>query len=249
MEIFSPYLLGVKPVSQVYKEAHVGSYINSKLVADPDVKEALACAEEREGRWVQKSSTITQCKEIFEQLREECFIPTTENTYNYSTACRIERPKLKKAANKIVSEQFITRADKQAADAPFQGELLTLLGEEEADITWKSLIYAVPRGVMSWAIRACTNSLATPDNLARWVKVVDSTCKMEGCNNVATLGHILSNCKKMLDRYTLRHDSCLNLLYTTLKENKPKDIQIFADLEDCKVNGGTLPPDIALTGS
>ena len=98
-----------------------------------------------------------------------------------------------------MSEQFITRADKQAADAPFQGELLTLLGEEEADITWKSLIYAVPRGVMSWAIRACTNSLATPDNLARWGKVVDSTCKMEGCNFVATLGHILLNCKKMLD--------------------------------------------------
>ena len=34
-----------------------------------------------------------------------------------------------------------------------------------------------------------------------------------------------------------------------MKENKPKDIQIFADLEDCKVNGGTLPPDVALTGS
>ena len=99
-----------------------------------------------------------------------------------------------------MSAQFITRADKQAADAPFQGELLTLLGEEEADITWKSLIYAVPRGVMSWAIRACTNSLATPDNLARWGKVVDPKCYMEGCNNTATLGHLLSNCQIMVNR-------------------------------------------------
>ena len=24
---------------------------------------------------------------------------------------------------------------------------------------------------------------------------------------------------------------------------------MFADLENCKINGGTLPPDVALTGS
>ena len=32
-------------------------------------------------------------------------------------------------------------------------------------------------------------------------------------------------------------------------ENKPDNIEIFADLEDCRVNGGTLPPDVALTTS
>ena len=59
--IFSPYLLGVKPVSQVYLEGHLGAYINSKLVADSDTREALRCAEEREGEWVNKSSTICEC--------------------------------------------------------------------------------------------------------------------------------------------------------------------------------------------
>ena len=87
--IFNPYLLGVKPVSQLYQEAHIGSYINSKLVADPTVKEALSCAEEREGQWVHKSSTINQCKAIFEQLKEDCFIPTSENTQKYEAACRL----------------------------------------------------------------------------------------------------------------------------------------------------------------
>ena len=67
----------------------MSSYLNSKLVADPVVKEALTCAEEREGQWVQKSSTITQCKEMFEQLKEDFFVPNMENTYNYLTACRI----------------------------------------------------------------------------------------------------------------------------------------------------------------
>ena len=60
--IFSPMLLGVKPVSQVYLEGHLGAFINSKLVADEDTLEALKNAEEREAEWARKSSTINQCK-------------------------------------------------------------------------------------------------------------------------------------------------------------------------------------------
>ena len=55
-------LLGVKPVSQVYLEGHLGAFINSKLVADEDTLEALKNAEEREAEWARKSSTINQCK-------------------------------------------------------------------------------------------------------------------------------------------------------------------------------------------
>ena len=67
--IFSPMLLGVKPVSQVYLEGHVGAYINSKLVADEDTREALESAEAREAEWTRKTSTIVQCKGIFEEKR------------------------------------------------------------------------------------------------------------------------------------------------------------------------------------
>ena len=34
-----------------------------------------------------------------------------------------------------------------------------------------------------------------------------------------------------------------------MKHNKSSDLEIYADLEDCKINGGTVPPDICLTGS
>ena len=238
-------------MSQLYLEGHIGSYINSKLIGDPVVKHALECAEEREGQWVNKSSTIVQCKEIFENMKEDNFVPTVENTQNYEVACRIEISKLKKAATQVIANKYVEIANRKAAETPFQGELLSLLGQEDNDISWKSLIYSVPRGVMSWAVRSCTNSLATPDNLARWGKVVDPKCYMEGCNNNATLGHLLSNCQIMVNqgRYNHRHDSCLNLMYKTLKENKPEGVEIFADLEDCKINGGTLPPDVALTAS
>ena len=45
--VFSPYLLGVKRVSQIYLEGHLSAYISSKLVADDDTKEALRCAKKK----------------------------------------------------------------------------------------------------------------------------------------------------------------------------------------------------------
>ena len=124
---------------------------------------------------------------------------------------------------------------------------------EKIDATWKSYIYSVPRGVMSFAMRASTNSLATPDNLARWGKVVDSACKLcyiseqPNTKTTATLGHILNSCPKMLDRYEWRHNGVLAYLYKVMVESKPPGVTIYADIEGAKVNGGTVPPEIMMT--
>ena len=105
---------------------------------------------------------------------------------------------------------------------------------------------------MSFAMRAATNSLATPDNLARWGKVVDSSCKLccsadPNHRTTATLGHILNNCPSMLDRYEWRHNGVLAFLYKVLTDNKPENMKIYADIEGAKVNGGTIPPEIVTT--
>ena len=73
-------------MSQAYLEGHVSAYINSLLVADIDTKEALKCAEEREGQWTRKSSTLMQCKQILKEMTEEdgCTIPTVGNVYKES---------------------------------------------------------------------------------------------------------------------------------------------------------------------
>ena len=51
--------------------------------------------------------------------------------------------------------------------------MLAFLAQGKEDISWQALIHKVPRGVLAWAARAGTNSLATPDNLARWGVKVD----------------------------------------------------------------------------
>ena len=247
--IFSPLLLGVKPVSQTYLEGHVNAYINSMLVADNDTKEALKSAEERECQWTRKSSTLMQCKQILEEMKEEgdCTIPSPESCATFPVTVRVEKPKIMKVAKGKVAKIFATKSSEAATASPFQGEMLKLLEEEGQDVSWKATIHRVPRGVMAFAIRAGTNSLATPDNLARWGKPVNTKCNMEGCNATCTLGHLLSACPKSLDRFTFRHDSVLQHLLNSIVRRKKEGVSVYADLSGWRVNGGTVPHEMALT--
>ena len=128
--IFSPLLFGVKPVSQVYLEGHVSAFISSKMMADEDTKEALRCAEERESEWVRKSSTITQCKDILEEMTsgEECTIPTPENCANFAVTVRVEKPKVMKIGKQKVAA--IYKRQSVAEKLGMQGEVLALLDQE-----------------------------------------------------------------------------------------------------------------------
>ena len=160
----------------------------------------------------------------------------------------MEKPKILKAAKAKVSQIFERKAREAASKVPFQGELLSLMAEESTNMSWKSLIYKVPRGVMGWAIRACTQTLATPDNLQRWGVRVDPKCVLEGCGQLSTLGHLLSGCKLSLPRFKYRHDSCLTYLVEKLIENKPASVTTTADLPGWMDGSSTVSPDLVLTG-
>ena len=102
----------------------------------------------------------------------------------------------------------------------FQGALLTFLAQEKDDISWQALIYNVPRVVMAWAVRAGTNTLATPDNLAlRGVKV-DTKIVIDNCGAPCHLGHLLDNCNKSLACYSFQHDSVLSHMVQKIIWNK-----------------------------
>ena len=183
-------------------------------------------AEESECQWTRKSSTLMQCKQIFKEMEEEddCTIPTPENCATFHVTVRVEKPKIMKVAKGKVAKLFASKSSEAATASPFQGEMLRLLEEEGQDVSWKATIHRVPRGVMAFAVRAGTNSLATPDNLARWGRPVNTKCSMDGCNATCTLGHLLSACPKILDRFTFRHDSVLQHLLNTIVRRKKEGI-------------------------
>jgi hypothetical protein len=163
---------------------------------------------------------------------------------------RIELPKLKKTAKAKIKEKFLEKAKMSSSRLEVQGDLAKLCEEEKSEIDWKAVIYKVPKGVMAFACRAATNSLATPDNLAKWGKIVDPRCKL--CtHSPCTLGHVLSHCKVALDqdRLTYRHDSILSYLLTTLSSSPGlEDLDFYSDLKGWKTSGGSIPASIMVTG-
>ena len=228
------------------------SFIICRLKADTNVQLALDSQLSREANWTRKSSTITQCCEIIEQVSENYIFPTQENCVNFQASVNHQTPILKKAVKDAVAQRFKEKYNKQAQNLEIQGEFLQLLTEEDLDVTWKSYIYGVPRGVMSFAMRSSTNTLATPDNLKRWKKSRSDNCLMchqsDSPPKKCTLHHLLNNCEAFLgDRYVWRHDSVVTYMVETLKLDKPEHLDIFADIDGHRCNGLTIPNSVIIT--
>ena len=93
-------------------------------------------------------------------------------------AQRLETSNVKKAGKPIIKEVYLTDARFKADQLESQGALALFMSEEEKDIPWQSLIYAVPKDVMAWAARATTNCLASPDNQAKWKRWWTPCCPL-----------------------------------------------------------------------
>lgn len=129
------------------------------------------------------------------------------------------------------------------------GQFLELLDQEKADIQWKSTIYNVPKGVLSFALKTATNTLPTLDNLKRWRKIRIANCKMCGSTS-GTLKHMLNICPKFLQqgRSTFWHDGVLKTMVEILKKTKTNnDIDIHVDLQGHMLCGATITSAIVPT--
>ena len=186
---------------------------------DRNVNLALNSQLSRESQWVGKSSTLVQCHSIFEEISENVMVPTRDNCIDFEKTVAEQMPKLKEAAKNQVQFIYLEKWNEKVKQLIIQGDFLNLLISEQSNVSWKSIIYGVPRGVMQFAMRSSTNTLATSDNLKRWKKVASDTCKMclkPNCRpSKATLFHILNHCEAFLgerERYVFRHNSILSYI-------------------------------------
>ena len=97
-------------------------------------------------------------------------VQTVENCHNFEG--------LKEAVRQEVQFNYLEKWNDKVKDFVLQGDFPNLLISEQSNVTWKSIIYGVPKGVMQFSMRSSTNTLATPDNLKRWKIVGNDTCKM-----------------------------------------------------------------------
>ena len=144
----------------------------------------------------------------------------SQNIYEKSKACSDNENqswiKTKEAVKKVVKEDNQNYWKDKIKPLLIQGNLMKLLIEQEENITWESIIYSLPKGVMKFVINAAMDTLPTFTNLQRWGKRLNGRCPL--CKNRGILHHILNNCTQALDRYTWRHDSILSVITNMLKK-------------------------------
>ena len=73
----------------------------------------------------------------------------------------------KKAMKASVQTETLKHWNEVIKKLTFQGDFISLLIEEQTNITWQSITSNIPKGVLTFALKASVNGLNTPDNLKR----------------------------------------------------------------------------------
>ena len=153
----------------------------------------------------------------------------------------------KKAMKTSVQNQTLSHWNDRVKKLTFQGDFINLLIEEQTNVTWQSISNRIPKGVLSFALKASVNGLNTPDNLKRWGRSNLDKCRL--CKNFGNLEHTLNWCSVALSqgRTKWRHDSVLSHMFSEFDRSKETQTTIYADLPGHQINGGTIPADILTT--
>ena len=236
---FLPYIYNgtFKSLSHIYKESHAVSHASSRLKADKMVNAALDCCLVREEQWTRKGSVTTYSENHLHQA-----LP--DDSLKHPTAKQIDAVKNKIKTN--VATEFHTMWTNHIKSLLVQGKFLEIISLEQSHISWRSLIFNLPRGVLQFAINSAIDTLATNANLKRWGKKTNAKC--DRCGNRETLHHVLNNCQPMLERYLWRHNSILSYMYECIKSSpKNPSISVHVDLPFVLKGASTVPIDICVT--
>ena len=96
-------------------------------------------------------------------------------------AVQVDKKFMKDSVKKQTLCEWNTRVKKLS----FQGDFIKLQINEKESTLWKSFANNIPKGVLSFTLKACSNGLNTPDNLKHWgIRKIN---KCELCGNPSSL--------------------------------------------------------------
>ena len=152
-------------------------------------------------------------------------------------------PKFKQMVKDLITTDRSTFWRNYIKPLAQQGNLLKLIEAENVNSLGNPIIYDLPRGVLSIAVRASIDFLPTFSNLKTWRKDHQPNANFGG--NQETLVRILNSCSVFFNqgRFTWRHDSILVHIPKALKNaiGTNSNIQIFVRYAWLYHHGGTLP--------
>jgi hypothetical protein len=188
-------------VSHIYKETHAVSHASSRMKADDTVNAALESRLLREQEWTRKASTTADCEQQF-------MVATAHEPPAHASPKQQET--IKSKIKKNISGEIQNMWRHHIKTLTVQGRFLEILALENSSVSWKSVMYDLPRGILQFAVNAGIDSLATNANLKRWGKRSNAKCDL--CKSRETLHHVLNYCPMMMDRYLWRHNSIINFM-------------------------------------
>ena len=174
--IHSPIGLDIPQLSDVYFECHCMSMAHGLTRADTRVQAAVEQKLDRELSYTNKSYGNVEAAVVVENVTSSMV------DGNWKT--------LRKGVKSDVREERDRKWVSKTQTLLVQGQYLNMLKQEDADISWKSIIYNLPRRVLSFAVRASIDALPTFRNLQRWGKRLTGKCDL--CNNTQTLHHVFN---------------------------------------------------------
>ena len=157
--------------------------------------------------------------------------------------------KLVAAAKNVVNVEHEKAILDFLAGKSVQGKFSDIIKLQSQDPFYRSIMFDLPHGQLSFVMRACVDCLPSFANLRRWGKVVSDKCAL--CDSRETMYHVLTGCAVALNqkRFDLRHNSILLHIAKQMRENKShSDKRILADVPGFQLpDGGTIPPEIFVT--
>ena len=236
--LYHPSLLNCPQVSYLYLKASLGYLAALESSNDSTITELLPLLDSKKLR--RSLGFPSECFDILEAGRNSVS----------------SIPSLKKLCKQSVIDLKSTHWNSHLQSLSVQNkfaDVVTLENQPE-HVRKKIVNFGLPRGQLSFLLKAALDTLPTPLNLKRMKIQCSSKCYL--CSNPRpTTAHILNGCNVALDqgRFTWRHDSVLKVLSSSLKQrvcSKSNDKELYADLQGYRYQNSpptTIPSTILVT--
>ena len=158
--LFSPDPLNLRHISDIYVESHTVLYGRTMTLADNRTKNALESKLERQSLWTTKMTR--NGIQVWDSVYNEAITTSPVSVSKWS--------KIKKTIQDILTQKRSDYWIDNIRPLIQQGKMLEFIYLEQSDLTWRSIIYDLPRGVLSFAVRSSIDFLPTLSNLKCWGK-------------------------------------------------------------------------------
>ena len=166
----------------------------------------------------------------------------------------LQQPKkaLKTAVKQLVIEERKNKWNNKLESLQVQRKFIDIINLEDDTKLWNCIVDGLPKGQLSFLLRAGSDTLPTPMNLHRWKFRVSQVCPLCRQPSPCTTAHILSGCPTALldGRFTWRHDSVLNQLRNNLLLHLDCSWAIFINIPGLRASDAppsTIPLNVVVT--